>query len=83
MLQTITAVMFTNRLRGVKTCNLCTTVAHACGGFSGKFGLFHPQGVFRDVPYESQIIPDGRVIRVEREILHYGKLLSGNGGRRD
>ena len=44
----------------------------------GLVRLSHPQGAFRDVPYKSQIIPDGRVIRVEGEIFHYGKLLYGN-----
>jgi len=34
------------------------------------------------VPYESQIIPDCRVVRVEREIFHHGKLLFGIRKRR-
>jgi len=78
ILQTITAVMFTNRLRGVKTCNLCTTVPRGWR-VDGLARSVASPGRVPDVPYKSQIIPNGRVIRVEREIFHHGKLLSGNG----
>lgn len=41
-LHTSTAVIFTNRLRGVKTCNLCTREDRACVESSSKLGSFHP-----------------------------------------
>jgi hypothetical protein len=70
-LHTSTAVIFTNRLRGVKTCSLYTK-----GASEGSVSL-PQQWVSKDVPYQSQIIPDRRIIDVEREILHHREMLSG------
>jgi hypothetical protein len=70
MLHTRIAVIFTSRLRGVKTCSLCNRGFRTCGGPS-KPSLLHPRWGFKDMPYEGKIIPDDRVICIEREIFHH------------
>ena len=42
ILHTSTAVMFTSRLSGVKTCNLHTRIVHSWGG-SDEPGVFLPR----------------------------------------